>query len=96
MEETLKRTAHRAINLWQEFHNQGVSGMVMEVTRLRDLSPLWDVLRQTLDLMHESMDEVNLTTDAPAVYGETYGKGGQFCWFLPGAVAASRVCRSVL
>lgn len=75
VEETLKRTAHRAINLWQEFHNQGVSGMVMEVTRLRDLSPLWDVLRQTLDLMHESMDEVNLTTDAPAVYGETYGKG---------------------
>ena len=45
------------------------------MTRLRDLSPLWDVLRQTLDLMHESMDEVNLTTDAPAVYGETYGKG---------------------
>lgn len=75
VEETLKRTAHRAINLWQEFHDANLYGMVMEVTRLRDLTPLWDVLRETLDLMHGSMEEVNLTTDLPAVYGETYGKG---------------------
>lgn len=75
VEETLTRTAHRSINLWQEFHNQGVFGMAIEVTRLRDLTPLWEVLRQTLDLMHGSMEEVNFTSDPPAVYGNTYGKG---------------------
>ena len=75
VEETLQRTVDRTINLWQEFHDEELSGMVVEVTRLRDLTALWDVLRETIDCMHNTMDVVNVTTDLPAVYGETYGQG---------------------
>ena len=75
MEETLQRTVDRTINLWQEFHDEELSGMVVEVTRLRDLTALWDVLRETIDCMHNTMDVVNVTTDLPAVYGATYGQG---------------------
>ena len=75
VEEALKRTARRAISLWQEFHDAGLCGLVVEVTRLHNLTPLWDVLRETLALMHASMADVNITTDPPAVYGDTYGQG---------------------
>lgn len=65
VEETLQRTVDRTINLWQEFHDEELSGMVVEVTRLRDLTALWDVLRETIDCMHNTMDVVNVTTDLP-------------------------------
>lgn len=75
VEEALARTAHRAINLWQEFHNQELVGMVTLVSRIRDLTPLWEAMRQIIDAMKNSMEDVNFTTDAPAVYGQPYGQG---------------------
>ena len=75
VEEALARTAHRAINLWQEFHKQELYGMVTQVSRIRDLTPLWETMRQIIDAMKNSMEDVNFTTDAPAVYGQPYGQG---------------------
>ena len=75
VEETLTLTAHRAMNLWQEFHNQEVVGLAVEVSRIRDLTPLWEILRQTIEEMGNTMAGVNFTTDAPAKYGQTYGEG---------------------
>ena len=75
VEEALARTAHRAINLWQEFHNQEKCGMVTQVSRIRDLTPLWETMRQIIDAMKNSIEDVNFTTDAPAVYGQHYGQG---------------------
>lgn len=75
VEEALARTAHRAINLWQEFHNQELYGMVTLVSRIRNLTPLWEAMRQIIDAMKNSMEDVNFTTDAPAVYGQPYGQG---------------------
>ena len=75
VEETLTLTAHRAMNLWQEFHNQEVVGLAVEVSRIRDLTPLWEILRQTIEEMGNTMSGVNSTTDAPAKYGQTYGEG---------------------
>lgn len=76
VEETLIRTAHRTMNLWQEFHDNKLSGSVVEVSRLNDLAPLWDVLQATVSRMRSTLDEKNnASTDLPAVWGETYGKG---------------------
>lgn len=75
VEEALASTAHRAINLWQEFHNQELCGMVTLVSRIRDLTPLWEAMRQIIDAMKNSIEDVNFTTDAPAVYGQPYGQG---------------------
>ena len=75
VEETLTLTAHRAMNLWQEFHNQEVVGLAVVVSRIGNLTPLWEVLRETIDKMSNSMQDVNYTTDAPAKYGQTYGEG---------------------
>lgn len=75
VEEALARTAHRAINLWQEFHNQEKCGMVTQVSRIRDLTPLWEAMRQIIDAMNKSIEDRNFTTDAPAVYGQPYGQG---------------------
>lgn len=75
VEEALARTAHRAINLWQEFHNQEKCGMVTQVSRIRDLSPLWETMRQIIGAMNSSIEDKNFTTDAPAVYGQPYGQG---------------------
>ena len=75
VEEALARTAHRAINLWQEFHNQEKSGWVIQVSRIRDLTPLWETMRQIIDAMNKSIEDRNFTTDAPAVYGQPYGQG---------------------
>ena len=75
VEEALARTAHRAINLWQEFHNQEKCGMVTQVSRIRDLSPLWETMRQIIGAMNKSIEDKNFTTDAPAVYGQPYGQG---------------------
>ena len=75
VEETLTLTAHRAMNLWQEFHNQEFVGLAVEVSRIRDLTPLWEILRQTIEEMGNTMSGVNFTTDAPAKYGQTYGEG---------------------
>lgn len=75
VEEALARTAHRAINLWQEFHNQEKCGMVTQVSRIRDLTPLWETMRQIIGAMNKSIEDRNFTTDAPAVYGQPYGQG---------------------
>ncbi|WP_229129600.1 clostripain-related cysteine peptidase [Bacteroides cellulosilyticus] len=75
VEEALARTAHRAINLWQEFHNQEECGMVTQVSRIRDLTPLWETMRQIIGAMNKSIEDRNFTTDAPAVYGQPYGQG---------------------
>ena len=75
VEEALAHTAHRAINLWQEFHNQEECGMVTQVSRIRDLTPLWETMRQIIDAMNKSIEDRNYTTDAPAVYGQPYGQG---------------------
>lgn len=75
VEEALARTTHRAINLWQEFHNQEECGMVTQVSRIRDLTPLWETMRQIIGAMKNSMEDINFTTDAPAVYGQPYGQG---------------------
>lgn len=75
VEEALARTAHRAINLWQEFHNQEKCGMVTQVSRIRDLTPLWETMRQIIGAMNKSIEDKNFTTDAPAVYGQPYGQG---------------------
>lgn len=75
VEESLARTAHRAINLWQEFHNQELYGMVTQVSRIRDLTPLWETMRQIIGAMNKSIEDKNFTTDAPAVYGQPYGQG---------------------
>lgn len=75
VEESLVQTAHRAINLWQEFHNQELYGMVTQVSRIRDLTPLWEAMRQIINEMSNSIEDINFTTDAPAVYGQPYGQG---------------------
>ena len=75
VEETLKRTARRAINLWQPYYDEDEHALLVEVTRLRDLTPLWDVLRETFAFMLASKDEVNVNYDGPSVRGQTYGQG---------------------
>ncbi len=75
VEETLSRTAHRTMNLWQEMHDGGYFGNVIEVTRLNDLTPLWDTLRETFSHMTSSLDNKNFTTDPPSVLGATYREG---------------------
>ena len=49
--------------------------MVTQVSRIRDLTPLWEAMRQIIDAMKNSMEDVNFTTDARAVYGQPYGQG---------------------
>lgn len=73
LEESLKRTARRTINLWQEYHDYGYFGGVIEVSRLSDLSGLWAALNDTFKYMKASVDGVSDNTDAPAVFGEKYG-----------------------
>lgn len=75
LEESLKRTAHRTITLWKEYHDYGYFGEVIVVSRLNNLSSLWTVVRNTFDYMKSSIDETSDCTDLPAVYGEKYGKG---------------------
>lgn len=75
VEETLARTARRAMALWQEMHDGGLSGTVVEVTRLTGLTPLWDALRETFSHMTATLDGVNCTTDPPSVLGATYREG---------------------
>lgn len=75
LEESLKRTAQRAISLWKEYHDNGNFGEVIEVTRLDDLSSLWSALHDTFDYMRMSVKNTSYSTDLPAVYGEEYGKG---------------------
>lgn len=75
VEETLSRTARRSMNLWQEMHDSGHYGTVIEVTRLNDLTPLWDALRETFKHMVATLDGVNFTTDPPSILGETYREG---------------------
>ena len=75
LEESLKRTARRTISLWKEYHDYGYFGEVIEVTRIKDLSALWSVLRNTFDYMKSSVDEKSYCTDRPAIYGERYGNG---------------------
>lgn len=75
VEETLKLTAQRAINLWKQYYEEGELALAVEVTRLRDLTPLWNVLRETFSLMHASMDDLNVNTDPPSILGQTYGQG---------------------
>ena len=77
MEDALVRMAKRAMNIWQVFHDSGNYGLVVEVTRLRELTRLWDVLHETFAAMRGSMNEINFTTDKPAVLGDTYGAGYQ-------------------
>lgn len=43
VEDALIRTAHRTMNLWQEFHDNQSNGTVVEVSHLKELTPLWDV-----------------------------------------------------
>lgn len=75
VEETLSRTAHRTMNLWQELHDSGHYGTVVEVTRINDLTPLWDALHDTFQHMSATIDDVNCTTDPPSIFGETYRMG---------------------
>ncbi len=77
VEETLSRTAHRTMNLWQEAHDAGYFGTVIEVTHLNDLTPLWETLRETFGHMTSSLDNKNFTTDPPSVLGATYKEGYQ-------------------
>lgn len=75
LEEALSRTANRSMNLWKELHDNGLYGTVVEVTRLNDLTPLWNVLRETFSHMKSNLDGVNCTTDPPSILGETYREG---------------------
>lgn len=78
VEDALIRTAHRTMNLWQEFHDNQSNGTVVEVSHLKELTPLWDVLQETITLMRSTLQEKNThSTDLPAVWGETYKKGYQ-------------------
>ena len=49
--------------------------MVTQVSRIRDLTPLWETMRQIIGAMNKSIEDRNFTTDAPAVYGQPYGQG---------------------
>lgn len=75
LEEALSRTANRSMNLWKESHDNGRYGTVVEVTRLNDLTTLWNVLRETFSHMKSNLDGVNCTTDPPSILGETYREG---------------------
>ena len=75
LEDALKRTAGRTINLWKEYHDAGYFGAVIELTRLDDLSGLWSALNATFSYMKTSVGGVSSCTDAPAVNGEKYGRG---------------------
>lgn len=75
LEETLKRTAQRTITLWNEYHDYGYFGEVIEVTRMTDLSSLWSALTNAFKYMGSSINGISNCTDSPAVFGETYGKG---------------------
>lgn len=75
VEETLSRSARRTMNLWQESHDAGYFGTVIEVTRLNDLTPLWETLQETFGHMISSLDDKNFTTDPPSVLGATYRDG---------------------
>lgn len=75
MEETLVQTARRSMNIWQEMDDREIVGTVVEVTRMSDLSALWNALHETFTYMSSSFDGVNYTTDPPSVPGETYREG---------------------
>ena len=55
VEDALIRTAHRTMNLWQEFHDNQSNGTVVEVSHLKELTPLWDVLQETITLMRSTL-----------------------------------------
>lgn len=73
VEEALVRTARRTMNLWQEFQDNEEAGTVIEVSRLDDLSSLWDVLQEAITLMRSTLHEKNnFSTDPPAVWDKPY------------------------
>ena len=47
----------------------------MEVVKINNLKPLWDVLSETYQLMTATMDDINYTTDFPEFYGTTMCQG---------------------
>ena len=63
------------MNLWQELHDRGHYGTVVEVSRINDLSHLWDALRNTFKHMVATIDDINCTTDPPSILGESYRDG---------------------
>lgn len=75
LEESLIRTARRTITLWNEYHDYGYFGNVIEVTRIDNLSSLWAAINATLSYMKSSVNNTSNSTDQPAVFGEKYGKG---------------------
>lgn len=79
LEQTLVNTAHRAMYLWSVYQdttdNTVKAGTIVEVTKINDLTPLWNVLSETFKLMKNTINEINHTSDFPGFYGKTMGWG---------------------
>ncbi|MCD8318019.1 MAG: clostripain-related cysteine peptidase [Paraprevotella sp.] len=74
LEQALASMARRAMSMWQEYEDKDLSSVVT-LTRIDDLTPLWNVLKETFAYMRESVDEISHSTDSPAVAGEPFYKG---------------------
>ena len=79
VEQSLANTAQRAISAWSVYQDKNNElpnyGTIVEVVKINNLKPLWDVLSETYQLMTATMDDINYTTDFPEFYGTTMCQG---------------------
>ena len=73
VENALANAAEKAIHAWSVYQDKNNElpnyGTVVKLVKINDLTPLWNVLAQTFQLMIDSMDDLNYTVDFPEFYG---------------------------
>lgn len=79
IEQALAKTAERAIHAWsvyQDKDNELINyGTIVELAKINDLTPLWDVLAETFQTMTVTVDDINYTIDYPEFYGTAMSQG---------------------
>ncbi|MGM9847562.1 MAG: clostripain-related cysteine peptidase [Muribaculaceae bacterium] len=79
LEQSLVNTSYRAMYLWSVYQDTTddtvKAGTIVEVIKINDLTPLWDVLSETFEFMRNTVNEINYTSDYPGFYGKTMGWG---------------------
>lgn len=79
VEPALANAAERAMHAWSVYHDKNNElancGTIVELVKINNLSPLWDVLSETFQLMTATMDDKNYTVDYPEFYGTPMCQG---------------------
>lgn len=79
VENTLSNAAEKAIHAWSVYQDKNNElpnyGTVVELIKINDLTPLWNVLSETFQVMIDSMDDLNYTVDFPEFYGTAMCQG---------------------